>query len=64
MQLSNLFTIVTDIRNLYSSRDGLWNVLFRLQKTSKRRDKDTRQRLHKLERRLKQLEKSKASGIA
>lgn len=56
MQLSNIFTVWTDIRNLYSSRDGLWSELFRLQKTSKRRDSEARQRIHQLERRLKKLE--------
>lgn len=59
--IKNLFTVITDIRNLYSSRDNLWKEFFKLQKTHKRRDIYYRNRIHMLERRLKKLEKN---GIA
>jgi hypothetical protein len=53
--MKNLFTIISDIRNLYSSRDSIWKELFKLQQTAKKRDKELLNRIHKLERKLHEL---------
>ena len=45
-------TVSTDVTNLYSSRDAIWRELHLLQQTSKRRDSEYRQRLHKLQRKV------------
>lgn len=44
-----MFKFLKDITNLYSSRDGLWKELTKLQQTSKRRHKELLQRIHNLE---------------
>lgn len=47
-----MFNFLKDISNLYSSRDHIWKEFFKLQQTSKRRDKELRQRIHNLERKI------------
>ena len=47
-----MFDTRIDVSNLYSSRDRLWKEFFKLQQTSKRRDKVLRSRIHNLERKV------------
>lgn len=57
-----MFKFLRDITYLYQSRDALWNELFKLQQTSKRRDKEYRSRIHYLERNVKILESRLLTG--
>lgn len=47
-----MFKFLTDISNLYNSRDNLWREHFALQATCKRRDAEYRKRIHNLERKI------------